>query len=93
MPFTLLALLFCKCCSRMEFLALKRSVAEATCRFESYRVPKVLCIGGGTGRRRGLKIPFQLTEYGFDSRSVQIKPIANYLWTLIQFMMKQTKLC
>lgn len=41
MPFTLLALLFCKCCSRMEFLALKRSVAEATCRFESYRVPKV----------------------------------------------------
>ena len=55
MPFTLLALLFCKCCSRMEFLALKRSVAEATCRFESYRVPKVLCIGGGTGRRRGLK--------------------------------------
>ena len=39
--FYVFCLAFCKCCSRMDFLALKRSVAEATCRFKSYRIPKI----------------------------------------------------
>jgi hypothetical protein len=28
----------------------------------------VLCLGGGTGRRKGLKIPYSLWVCGFDSR-------------------------